>query len=679
MGVSLLNIYLIPRESIYNITETEFTGKVTSYKIDGDKLTINLKSKETLIINYHLKSIDEKKYFESNLSLGDSIIAKGKLEVPSENTIFGGFNYKKYLYNKHIYYLVDADKIVKTTNNDSILYHLKNKITTRISKISKSKSYIKTFILGDKSLLEEEITTSYQNNGISHLFAISGMHVSLFAGFLLYFLKRISYSSKINYTIVILFLLLYLFLAAFQASIIRATIMFILFAINKIFNLKLENKDILLLVLIIILLIDPFYLFNVSFQFSYITSASLILLSKKISLIKNNILKSLYTSFICFMVALPISIYNFNAVNILGILLNLVYIPYVSLIVFPLSLLTFIFPLLDSILYIFIILMEKLTLLISSHNLGYITLSNINIYIIILYYILIILTIYKIKYIYLFIIMLTIHKNIMYLNNNAEITFLDVGQGDSTFIQMDHNKANILIDTGGVVKYEKESWAKRSKEYSIAKSKTIPYLKKRGVSKLDYLILTHGDFDHMGEAINLVNNFRVDKVILNCGAENSLEKELIKVLDKKKIKYYSCINELNIDSYKLQFLNTKEYDNENDNSSVIYLNYYNYKFLFMGDAGINKEKDILEKYNLSNINFLKVGHHGSNTSSSKQFISKINPDYSFISVGKNNRYDHPKEEVLDTLKSSTIYRTDLKGSIKVKLNKDKYSIETCNP
>lgn len=192
-------------------------------------------------------------------------------------------------------------------------------------------------------------------------------------------------------------------------------------------------------------------------------------------------------------------------------------------------------------------------------------------------------------------------------------------------------------------------------------------------------MLPHGDFDHMGAAINLINSFKVKTVIFNCGRYNYLERELIKVLKKKRITYYSCIDELNLSQYNLQFLNTKEYDNENDNSNVIYLNYDNYKFLFMGDAGINREKDILEKYNLSNIDFLKVGHHGSNTSSSEDFINIINPKYSIISVGENNRYNHPKDSVLDTLKSSKIYRTDLDGSIEIKINKNGYKIKTCPP
>ena len=156
----------------------------------------------------------------------------------------------------------------------------------------------------------------------------------------------------------------------------------------------------------------------------------------------------------------------------------------------------------------------------------------------------------------------------------------------------------------------------------------------------------------MGEAINLVNNFKVEKVIFNCGEFNELEQELIKVLDKKKIKYYSCIKELNIDDNKLYFLNNKDYGNENDNSSVIYTELNNYKFLFMGDAGVEVEEDMIKKYNLKDIDVLKVGHHESKTSSSEVFIDKIIPKFSIISVGKNNHYGHPNDSVLDNLEDS---------------------------
>ena len=183
----------------------------------------------------------------------------------------------------------------------------------------------------------------------------------------------------------------------------------------------------------------------------------------------------------------------------------------------------------------------------------------------------------------------------------------------------------------------------------------------------------------MGEAINLVENIKVEKVIFNCGKSNYLEKELIKVLNRKKIKYYYCIKELNIDNNKLYFLQTNIYDNENDNSNVIITELDGYKFMFMGDASVTTEKEILDKYNLSDIDVLKVGHHGSKTSSSKYFIDAINPKYSVISVGRNNRYGHPNKEVLDNLYNSKIYRTNQDGSIMFKIKNNKLNIETCEP
>ena len=183
----------------------------------------------------------------------------------------------------------------------------------------------------------------------------------------------------------------------------------------------------------------------------------------------------------------------------------------------------------------------------------------------------------------------------------------------------------------------------------------------------------------MGEAINLVNNFKVEKVIFNCDEYKELEQELIKILDKKKIPYYSCIKELNIDNNKLYFLQTDLYDNENDNSNVIYTEINGYKFMFMGDAGVDKEKDVLDKYNISNIDVLKVGHHGSKTSSSEEFIKEMNPKYSIISIGRNNRYGHPNKEALNNLENYKIYRTEQYGSIMFKIKNNKLKIETCSP
>ena len=190
------------------------------------------------------------------------------------------------------------------------------------------------------------------------------------------------------------------------------------------------------------------------------------------------------------------------------------------------------------------------------------------------------------------------------------------------------------------------------------------------------LMSPHGDNDHIGESINIVNNFRIGKVVLNCGPFNNLEKKLIKVLDKNNIEYTSCINNIDLGNNKMYFLNTRIYNNENDNSQVSYIKINNYKFMFMGDASSITEYNILNKYNIGQIDFLKVGHHGSDTSSSKNFINRIKPKYSLISVGENNKYGHPKQVVLNTLKNTKIYRTDEDGSIEIRLNNNGYKIIT---
>ena len=288
--IILITVYIttkyIPKESIYT-NETNFEGIIYKIKLNDNKVTIYIKAKEKLVINYY--SIIE------DLYLGDRVLVTGELQLPSNNTIPNMFNYKKYLYYNDIFYTVKANNITKIANNTNIIYYLRNKISNKINKIYKSNEYIKIFILGDSSSLDDDISNSYRENGVSHLFSISGMHISLFASILLYLLKRISYNNYYNYSIVIIFLIFYSLLVGSSPSVIRTLTMYILFAINKVFNLKIKSIDIMCIVLIILLPIKPFYLYNISFQYSYIISFSLVLFSYKLKKIKNTILKSLYT------------------------------------------------------------------------------------------------------------------------------------------------------------------------------------------------------------------------------------------------------------------------------------------------------------------------------------------------------------------------------------------------
>ena len=570
--------------------------------------------------------------------------------------------------SKKTYYSMNIDTIILIKRNNNIFYKIKNYLINKIKNIKHSE-YLYTFILGDSSYINDDILNSFRTNGISHLFSVSGMHITLLSTLLLTILNKLK-KSNINLLFVILFLLFYMFLTNFTPSVIRATFLFVFLTLNKLLKINMSTIKIFLIILLINLIINPYNIYNIGFKFSYVISFYLILFNKIINRYKNYFVKLFVTSFISFLASIPILINNYFTINIMTIVNNIIFVPLISLIIFPFSLIIILIPKFDTIFKLLINILENLTCFIDNFKIE-IVLCKVNIFIIILYYIIISFILYKLykknyMYLILIILILFIHSNINYIKKSSFITFMDVGQGDSLLIYLGNNKGNILIDTGG--KYN----------YNISKD-VINYFKSKGIKNINILIITHGDYDHMGEAINLVENFKVEKVIFNCGEFNELEQDLIKVLDKKKIPYYSCIKELNIDNNKLYFLNNKIYDNENDNSSVIYTELNNHKFLFMGDAGVEVEQDLIEKYNLKDIDVLKVGHHGSKTSSSKTFIDEINPKYSIISVGKNNRYGHPNKEVLNNLDNSKIYRTDQDGSIMFKINNNKLKIETCSP
>lgn len=643
--ITLLYTNYYPFKSKYTEDDKEFIGIVTKYEVKEDKITIEIKAKEKLLITYKYQ---DKEF--NNLSYGDKIKVKGTLITPSKNTNQNTFNYQKYLYYKKIYYLVEATSINKIANNHNYLYTIKNTLYQKINKL-KSSNYIKTLLFCDNTL-SKEIKESYRINGISHLFSVSGMHINFFVSIIYLYLNKITYNKRIKYLITNIFIITYLILFS-SSSLLRSAVMSILYSINYLLKLKIKKIDILLLTLGVSLLINPFIIYDLGYIYSYTITFFLVLSSSTLKK-ENKINKIIYISLLSFLVSIPITIYNSFEINIISILLNIILVPIISIIILPLTILTYIFPILDSILYLFTNTLETISLFISKINITKIIFPKPSLLIIVLYYIIFLLSYQNKKYFYLNIILLIIIYIFPYLNSNFEVVMFEVGEADCHLIKYPYNKNTILIDTG-------------KNEYKI-KNEVIPYLKSIGIKKIDYLIITHGDLDHIGGSITLINNFQVKNVILNKGTFTDLEKELIKNLNKKKIPYQININKINLSNHTIYLLNNTKYNNENDNSIITYFTYQKYKFLYMGDASITTEDNLLENYNLNNISILKVGHHGSNTSSSKDFISQINPSISLISVGENNIYHHPNKEVINNLSKSRIYRTDINNMVKLTIN-----------
>ena len=238
--------------------------------------------------------------------------------------------------SKNTYFSMNIDNITLIEKNNNIFYKIKNYLIKRNSNV-KGSDYLNTFILGDSSYISDKTLESYRTNGISHLFSVSGMHITLLSTLILFILNKVK-KRNINYLFVMLFLLFYMFLTNFTPSVMRATFLFIFLNLNKVLKLNLSTVRIFLIILMINLIINPYNIYNVGFQFSYIISFYLIIFNKIINRYKNYFIKILVTSSISFLASIPILINNYFSINIMTILNNIIFVPLISIIIFPFSL-----------------------------------------------------------------------------------------------------------------------------------------------------------------------------------------------------------------------------------------------------------------------------------------------------------------------------------------------------
>lgn len=655
--------------SIYLNDSDNYLVFVDEFKIDGDYLKIEGKvSNVKVIATYYISSFEEQQYLIKNIKYGSLLEIKGNVVIQSNSTIPNGFNYKDYLEKSGINnsILIENIKVISQSNN--IFYVVKNKAYERIS-LFKNPNYMYAFILGNTNYIGSDINDMYVENGITHLFSLSGLHVGIFALIIMKLLKIFRIKEFKRICIVFAFLLVFAFITGYSPSIIRATILFFLVALNKYLKFNVKTENILIVTFAVSLLLKPNDIYNVGFQLSYIVTYFLIV-SNFLFKGKNAIKVSFLIGVISCISSLPIIINLNGEINLFSIFNNIIFVPFVSYIIFPLALFTYMFPFMQNIFYFFVEIMEHLSIFLNDFKL-IIVVRNITFICVVIYYIFLFLLFKtkKLKFLVLDFLLILIIKFSIVLDKNTYFYFLDVGQGDSMFI-LTENKKSIIIDTGGKIDYEKEEWAVRRTNYSICEDTLIPFYKSLGAKEIDYMFVTHGDVDHAKEARCISENMNVKQSFINSDGVTDYEK-----LDNYK-KFGNSFIE--IDNVKIYNINSVLYDNENDNSLVLLVVINNLKFLLMGDASIKVEKNLITNYDLSDVDVLKVGHHGSKSSSSKEFIDEINPKYAIISVGENNRYNHPSNEVLDNLKNSIIYRTDKDGTILFKINDNKFDVKLFN-
>lgn len=567
--------------------------------------------------------------------------------------IEGGFDYSKYLKNNNIYKvynLKDIEIIENRLNFNIVKYKLNDYLDNNFDEISKA--FLKGLILGNKNDFDENFEKSIKENGIMHLFAISGLHVSLIIMMLeksLRFLKIKKEETYIN-----IFLFFYMIITNFSPSIIRAVLMYLLTLINKNKKMNLSSLDVICIVYLFLVLINPKYIYNLGFILSFLVSFFIILISPLIRDI-STIKQSFYISFLSNILTLPIIINMNNEINILSPIVNVFFIYIVSTIILPFSFVSFIIPYLNNIYSLLCSVFIYLSDFSSKYFSLKIVVAEMSKLSVALFYYLVITVLFfyynkkvfrrNIMILVLYIFLLSIVNPSFFKN---EVLFLDLDDGDATLINSRSDECVALIDTG-----------------SGKNDEVTNFLKRKGIKKLDYLILTHNHDDHNGEANKIIREINVNKIVVSA-YDNSVFSKTNKTIRVKKGDKIEC--------GKISFTvfhPDRGYLDENDNSLILHTKIGKYYFLFLADATKGVEEKLLNENII--VDCIKIGHHGSTTSTSFALLERFMPRYAIIMSGRVKKFSFPRSETINTLNNYNVitYRTDLDYSIVYEFSKNK--------
>lgn len=456
-----------------------------------------------------------------------------------------------------------------------------------------------------------------------------------------------------------------MFLTGATASVVRACIMSILGLMSFLFYRKSDVYNNLAFSSFIILIFNPYTIFDMGFLLSYGGTIGIILFSNKLSKkfpIKNKILNYIKEMFfVCIsanIIIIPIIMYNFNTLSLTFFISNVLVSPIMGIVVilgFVQIFLSIININLAYLLSIFLNPMLEILIFIADFTaklpLSKILIPTPNIIFIIIYYV-IILFCNKInikKTIIILSIIIIIFNLLNLLPKDLRIYFIDVGQGDSTLILTPKGNS-ILIDGGG----------SETGSFDVGEKILLPYLLDRGVTKIDYMMISHFDSDHVGGLFSILENLRVEHVLISKqGKESENYKHFLEISKRKKIKviYVEAGDRINIEKnmfFEILFP-TRNLISENilnNNSIVARLVYKNIKILFTGDIEEIAEKELIKLYSKTNklrADILKVAHHGSKSSTIASFLKLVNPRISLIGVGATNTFGHPNIGVLERL------------------------------
>ncbi|MEH7378105.1 DNA internalization-related competence protein ComEC/Rec2 [Neobacillus drentensis] len=725
VAVCFLTFFFIGQHAV-STNKTVIPSSATTFylqytedpKIDGDLLQVqaaDARYKEKLLIRYKIQSEQEKYLLKTKTFYRCLCRVSGTLEKPAIAKNPNAFNYRKYLSSKNISWIIEIQEnplqtcspmnpspveLIKQLRYSGINY-LESHFPIEIASLSAA------LLFGDRNLFDPEVLTAYQKTGIVHLLAISGLHVSLLIAMVFYIGIRFGLTRQFMISFLLIILPIYVILTGGSPSVIRSAMMIflVLLTVKLKARLRLFPLDAISLAFISYLFFYPMVIFDAGFQLSFSVSLVIILSAPYILQgYEKTITRMLATSLVAQLAALPFLLYHYFEVSMIGIIANMVYIPLFSFVYLPGLYLLFIIQFMFGKTPLILISIFRTIISLSNYLIEYLAdftffrfipgRPNWFLLIVYIFILLLIFFIWETKeypkrkvHLFLLIVMLIIfQQGWNWLNPYGEVTMIDVGQGDSILIHLAHDKGTYLIDTGGTMNYTEEKWRERARAFEVGRDVVVPFLKGQGITKIDKLILTHGDMDHIGGAFSIIKELEVNQILMPSVVEPSItELAILEEAKKKNItvikvsegdKWISGENEFDILSPK------KNFAGERNSGSIAFIAQLGgVNWFFGGDLDQEGEEKIIKKYPNLKVDVLKAGHHGSKTSSAESFINQISPRIALISVGEKNRFGHPHSEVLNRLRktNTVIFRTDQQGAITYKFYQGKGTISTYLP
>ncbi|MCK8487929.1 DNA internalization-related competence protein ComEC/Rec2 [Paenibacillus sp. MBLB2552] len=702
---------------------------------------------------------------------GLQVTLDGTLEAPQPARNFGAFDYRRYLHLQRIHWLVKAPgasalKAGPTTRGIAAamgsIDTLRARLGNRIERLFPEwqAGYMKGLLIGLQDDLDPDKYAEFTQLGLTHILAISGSHVAINVALIMGFLRLCRVTRESAITVALAFVPAYMLITGFSPSVIRSGLMTMLGLYLLRRGLLKDSLNVLAAVAMLMLIWDPYYLLNVSFQLSFAVTAGLIvfvpLLLPYFRWLPSKMRGAVAITLVAQLVSFPLTIVYFNQFSLLSILANLLLVPVIGTLVLPLGtgalLLGWLSVRIGSWVAFPVRWLNTATFEATSWlsaRSGFMTYWKSPSFLwVAAFYIGCYLLLYwgkrrerhaaealvsqwqdddtvplrpvvdtspsthlkervwarRVDLLRLtlaagLVLLLISGYSPVYSKGTGYIEFIDVGQGDCALITTPSGK-HVLVDGGGTVSFRKakDAWRERREPFEVGAKTVVPLLKKRGIHRLDAVILTHGDQDHIGGLQAVLDSFPVEALLINGSlAESKTMTSLMETAITRRIPVYSASRGMNLQPDKVTRLEVlypltgtegssripfvKE---QNHHSIVFRLDMDGASFLFTGDMDEAAEREMLgldQNTQGGSIDVMKVAHHGSKTSTSAAWLAYWQPATALISVGASNNYGHPHPTVVDRLNGQNIqlYRTDKQGEVQMRVRRGKIEVRNKLP